>query len=110
MTCRHCGSDNPSGKRFCGDCGAVLENRCPHCGADTPANKKFCGDCGAALVAKSPHVVEKAAARKVVTIVFADLIGSTALHERLDAESARRLWTATTGRCRRRSRTTAAGW
>ena len=30
-------------------------------------------------------------ARKVVTIVFADLIGSTALHERLDAESARRL-------------------
>ena len=30
-------------------------------------------------------------ARKVVTVVFADLIGSTALHERLDAESVRRL-------------------
>jgi len=30
-------------------------------------------------------------ARKVITIVFADLAGSTALHERLDAESARRL-------------------
>src|SRR5262249_987525 len=30
-------------------------------------------------------------ARKVVTVVFADLIGSTALHERLDAESARNL-------------------
>jgi class 3 adenylate cyclase len=30
-------------------------------------------------------------ARKVVTIVFADLVGSTSLHERLDAESARRL-------------------
>jgi class 3 adenylate cyclase len=30
-------------------------------------------------------------ARKVVTIVFADLVGSTALHEHLDAESARRL-------------------
>ena len=32
-----------------------------------------------------------AGARKVVTIVFADLVGSTALHERLDAESARRV-------------------
>jgi class 3 adenylate cyclase len=34
---------------------------------------------------------DEAVARKVVTIVFADLVGSTALHERLDAESARRL-------------------
>jgi class 3 adenylate cyclase len=32
-----------------------------------------------------------AEARKVVTIVFADLIGSTSLHERLDAESVTRL-------------------
>src|SRR5262245_32670144 len=103
MTCRHCGSDNPSGKRFCGDCGAVLENRCPHCGADNPINKKFCGDCGAALQVSGvgsqvsgpntqhPTPDTLSEARKVVTIVFADLIGSTALHERLDAESARRL-------------------
>jgi class 3 adenylate cyclase/tetratricopeptide (TPR) repeat protein len=34
---------------------------------------------------------EQAEARKVVTVVFADLVGSTALHERVDAESARRL-------------------
>ncbi|HZW75797.1 MAG TPA: adenylate/guanylate cyclase domain-containing protein, partial [Caldimonas sp.] len=34
---------------------------------------------------------DDAVARKVVTIVFADLIGSTSLHERLDAESARRV-------------------
>jgi class 3 adenylate cyclase/tetratricopeptide (TPR) repeat protein len=34
---------------------------------------------------------EEAVARKVVTVVFADLIGSTSLHERLDAESARGL-------------------
>src|SRR5262245_11509122 len=34
---------------------------------------------------------DDAVARKVVTIVFADLIGSTSLHERLDAESARHL-------------------
>src|SRR5207244_2554708 len=44
--------------------------------------------CGASLAARGP---DEAGARKVVTIVFADLVGSTALHERLDAESARRL-------------------
>jgi class 3 adenylate cyclase len=33
---------------------------------------------------------DDAAARKIVTIVFADLVGSTALHERLDAESVHR--------------------
>jgi predicted amidophosphoribosyltransferase len=91
MTCPHCGNDNPAGKKFCGDCGAAQENRCPQCGADNPANKKFCGDCGAALVASPARMADKAEARKVVTIVFADLIGSTSLHERLDAESTRRL-------------------
>jgi class 3 adenylate cyclase/ketosteroid isomerase-like protein len=35
--------------------------------------------------------VDAAVARKVVTVVFADLVGSTSLHERLDAESARGL-------------------
>jgi class 3 adenylate cyclase len=49
---------------------------------------QFCEACGASLVARPP---EDAGARKVVTIVFADLVGSTALHERLDAESARAL-------------------
>ena len=49
MTCSHCGSDNPAGKKFCGDCGGALENRCPRCGAENPAGNKFCGDCGASL-------------------------------------------------------------
>ncbi|MEO8604768.1 MAG: adenylate/guanylate cyclase domain-containing protein, partial [bacterium] len=39
----------------------------------------------------SPRPAGQAQARKVVTIIFADLVGSTALHERVDAESARRL-------------------
>ncbi len=91
MNCSHCGSDNPAGKNFCGGCGAALENRCPHCGADNPPNKKFCGDCGASFAAQLARATDKAEARKVVTIIFADLIGSTSLHERLDAESVTRL-------------------
>jgi len=91
MTCAHCAGANPAGKKFCGDCGGALENRCPQCGADNPPNKKFCGDCGAALVVRAPRATDTAEARKIVTIVFADLVGSTALHERLDAESVRRV-------------------
>ena len=49
-------------------------------------------------------------ARKVVTILFADLAGSTALHERLDPESVRRSWKATTRPCALRSKRTAARW
>ena len=49
MTCVACGSENPAGKRFCGDCGAPLGGACPSCGAENPPDKRFCGDCGAAL-------------------------------------------------------------
>jgi class 3 adenylate cyclase len=60
---------------------------CKSCGRSNRTGARFCDGCGAAFAAAS----DDAGARKVVTIVFADLIGSTSLHERLDAESARRL-------------------
>src|SRR3712207_9085777 len=49
MECPSCGSANPEGKKFCGDCGAPLPVRCAACGAENPSGKRFCGDCGAAL-------------------------------------------------------------
>ena len=58
------------------------------CGSENEFGKRFCDSCGASLAAGA---ADEAVARKVVTIVFADLAGSTALHERLDAESARGL-------------------
>ena len=88
MTCQHCGRVSGAGARFCGGCGRPLAARCPQCGAESTPDSQFCEACGALLVARPP---EDAGARKVVTIVFADLVGSTALHERLDAESARAL-------------------
>ena len=57
---------------------------CARCGEENPARFRFCGACGAAL---TTHVAT--AARKVVTLVFADVTGSTALAERLDPESVR---------------------
>jgi class 3 adenylate cyclase len=109
MRCSNCGSDNPTGKRFCGDCGAALTNRCPKCGAENPPGKRFCGDCGTALAgsafAQSPASSLSAPAialsaepttpataegeRKTVTALFADIKGSTELMEDLDPEEAR---------------------
>src|SRR5262245_45013709 len=98
--CQSCGHENRAANRFCEECGATLARRCGGCGGDVPSTAKFCRGCGASLVApsdpvqKGGHSASSAGpvvARKVVTVVFADLIGSTALHERLDAESVRSL-------------------
>jgi class 3 adenylate cyclase len=108
MRCWTCGSDNPAGKKFCGDCGAPLENRCRKCGVENPPGKRFCGDCGTALApqeAAAPSSVPSAVPpetviltergaviegeRKTVTALFADITGSTALMESLDPEEAR---------------------
>ncbi len=62
---------------------------CASCGRANRADARFCDACGAPVRTDDRERV--AVARKVVTIVFADLRGSTSLHERLDAESARRL-------------------
>ena len=54
---------------------------CPSCGQENPAGQRFCGACGAALAAEPAADV-----RKTVTVVFCDLVGSTALGERTDPE------------------------
>jgi len=88
VNCASCGRTNRANARFCGGCGASLAPRCPACGAASEPDSRFCDACGAALAAGA---ADDGVARKVVTILFADLIGSTALHERLDPESVSRL-------------------
>src|SRR6184192_378033 len=63
---------------------------CSACGQDNPDIARFCLACGAEL-AVSP--VEQREVRKTVTVVFTDVTGSTALGERLDPESLRRVMT-----------------
>ncbi len=86
--CASCGRATKAGARFCGGCGASLAQRCPACGAETDPDTRFCEACGASLHARP---ADAGVERKVVTVVFADLIGSTALHESLDPESVRRI-------------------
>src|SRR5262245_50447738 len=104
MTCGSCGHSNPDAARFCNGCGSALVPRCVSCGADNPPGSRFCNACGSPLGTASAAAAPVAAqprdsrpeggSRKVVTVIFADLIGSTALHERLDPESVSRVMEA----------------
>jgi len=62
---------------------------CAQCGTENPEIAKFCLACGSALEAAPPPQE----VRKVVTIVFSDLKGSTSMGERLDSESLREVMT-----------------
>ena len=92
MTCPACAHENRPGAKFCEECAAPLKRACASCGCELRPSAKFCDECGtpATGAATTPRRAGPAGARKVVSIVFADLVGSTALHERLDPESARR--------------------
>ena len=57
---------------------------CAKCGQENPGGFRFCGSCGAAL--SSAPVSEE---RKVVTVLFADLVGFTSRSERMDVEDVR---------------------
>src|SRR5919204_5523334 len=57
---------------------------CPRCGQIAAEAASFCSACGAALV---PAAIPATQARKMVTVMFADVSGFTALGERLDPES-----------------------
>src|SRR5919201_3418505 len=58
--------------------------RCPHCGQENPDGFRFCGSCGSAMAPVAP--TEE---RKVVTVLFADLVGFTGRSERMDIEDVR---------------------
>src|SRR4029079_4692451 len=94
-TCLNCGADNPVGQRFCGDCGTALALACSSCGAANPPGQAFCGACGASLREAPPAEVVAAATpvaeRRLVSVLFADLVGFTAASEGRDAEETRDL-------------------
>ncbi len=92
-TCSNCGAENQSGQKFCGECGNALAATCGSCGAANPPGQKFCGECGMPLGASSEPAAEPAVAveRRLVSVLFADLVGFTPLSEDRDAEEVRDL-------------------
>src|SRR6266498_3442837 len=99
MLCPACGAGNDAGRKFCGECGSPLAASCPMCGSANPPTVKFCGECGTALrpsdsgetvhaaLMQPPRVAE----RRLVSVLFADLVGFTSLAEHRDPEEVRDL-------------------
>jgi predicted ATPase/class 3 adenylate cyclase len=75
--------ENPEAARYCGRCGAALGTKCPGCGAAVGPGLAHCTSCGARLAEPEE--------RKVVTVLFADLVDFTRRAGRLDPEEIRRL-------------------
>ena len=99
MTCTSCGTENREGRKFCAECGSALAHGCPSCGAANEPGERFCGECGTGLGATSspasPTAVTTAPAaeRRLVSVLFADLVGFTTASEGRDAEDTRELLT-----------------
>ena len=94
LTCASCGTENPADARFCSSCGSPLHQTCPSCGAEQPAAAAFCSSCGFALrqeARRAADAADERQERRVVTALFADLAGSTAVGEMLDPEDFREL-------------------
>jgi class 3 adenylate cyclase/tetratricopeptide (TPR) repeat protein len=97
MTCSNCGTTNETGRKFCKECGAPLVVVCSACSAPNSPDSKFCGECGAALGTGAAPPTSRTGApsteRRLVSVLFADLVGSTTLAEGRDPEEVRELLT-----------------
>jgi len=62
---------------------------CSACGQENPDIARFCLACGASLAAETPHREE----RRIVSVVFVDLVGFTSRSEQLDPEDVRAILT-----------------
>jgi class 3 adenylate cyclase/tetratricopeptide (TPR) repeat protein len=104
-TCSSCGSNIAGDSRFCPQCGTPQALSCAACGHANAAGSRFCAQCGAKLggaaatstaapaaAAPSPPSAARmptSAERRQITVMFCDLVGSTALSTRLDPEDLR---------------------
>jgi class 3 adenylate cyclase/tetratricopeptide (TPR) repeat protein len=104
MTCPNCGTENRAGAKFCVRCGEGLELACPACGSGFQPGDVFCAECGTSLTTPSTSAAvpsAPAAERKLVSVLFADLVGFTSLSEGRDSEDTRELLSRYFDTCRR---------
>jgi class 3 adenylate cyclase len=108
--CSSCGTDNGPGARFCIECATPLALACPACATANPPGAKFCASCATSLDPLARRAVaapqgtgipipghapltgpEPVAERRLVSVLFADLVGFTPFAEGRDPEETREL-------------------
>jgi class 3 adenylate cyclase/predicted ATPase len=99
VVCSACGAENKPGRRFCAHCASPLAPVCPACGAEVDPGDRFCGQCASPLphdpavpsmpAAPTPEAPSSVAERRLVSVLFADLVGFTPYAEARDAEDVR---------------------
>src|SRR5215469_2978649 len=96
MRCPSCLAENAESRRFCAECGSPLPSQCPACGFENEPAAKFCGGCGKPMGQAGPAAQISASAatrtdaeRRQLSVMFCDMVGSTALSAQLDPEDLR---------------------
>jgi class 3 adenylate cyclase/tetratricopeptide (TPR) repeat protein len=101
VLCSKCGTANEAGRKFCKECAAPLAVICPSCGSANAPDAKFCGECATPLAAGAPPraaagsddtattAAAPVAERRLVSVLFADLVGFTPFAESRDSEEVR---------------------
>src|SRR5437660_1503297 len=108
-----CSVQARDGAKFCEQCGCALPHNCPACGQPVTTHARFCPECGASLqqgatarpvspagpvLAVAPSA-RPSAERRQITVLFADMVGSSALSTRLDPEEQREVVAAFQAAC-----------
>ena len=111
MICKACGFENSDGAKFCIECGIPFEHCCPNCGFDNLPQAKFCMECGAPIKNQAPKntqiikqkekenqltsqvsgIKSPESELRQLTVMFCDLVGSTAISEQLEPEELHKL-------------------
>jgi class 3 adenylate cyclase/tetratricopeptide (TPR) repeat protein len=107
--CSNCGAEIGPAQKFCAECGTPLAAVCPSCAQPVQPGQKFCAECGTPLGSAAIPAVAAAASeppapvaeRRLVSVLFADLVGFTSLSEARDSEEMRELQSRYFDTCRR---------
>ena len=99
MNCANCNAELKDGAKFCSECGTPTTVACVSCGNALSADDKFCAECGtpvaegAATPARPTPVPDRPEERRIISVMFIDLVGFTPMTEARDSEEVRSLLT-----------------
>ena len=111
MQCPSCNANVGAAAKFCEECGQGLPRLCATCGHSISAEAKFCAECGTAVGGAGKSTIPThrpnqpaspsaaPAERRQLTVMFCDMVGSSALSTQLDPEDQRDVVSAFQGCC-----------